>query len=122
MLIVQYRPEESVNIPEDFRKPALLGMTVHSVNVKRLAKQQPHADIDGNHYIGLISSITLHWCNLLMLQALHDHRGLQTWIFLLRQQDFLSVCFPAASSPWHPRWTSTERIWHANSLSFSARL
>lgn len=60
MLIVQYCPEESVNIPEDFRKQALLGMTVHSVNVRRLAKQQPHADIDGNHYIRLISSITLH--------------------------------------------------------------
>lgn len=56
MLIVQYCPGESVNIPEDFRKQALLGMTVHSVNVKRLAKQQPHAGIDGNHYIRLISS------------------------------------------------------------------
>lgn len=60
MLIVQYYPEESVNILEDFIKQALLGMTVHSVNVKRLAKQQSHTDIDGNHYIRLIISVTLH--------------------------------------------------------------
>lgn len=60
MLIVQYYPEESVNILQDFRKQVLLGMTVHSVNVKRLAKQQPHTDTDGNHYIRLIISVTLH--------------------------------------------------------------
>lgn len=92
MLIVQCYAEGSVNISEDFRKLALLGTTVHSLNVKRLAKQQPHADIDGNHYVHLISSITFHVTSSRQIRV----------EFSPRQQDFLSVGFPAASSPWHP--------------------
>lgn len=113
MLIVQYYPEGSVNISEGFRKQALLGMTVHSVNVKRLAKRQPHADIDGNHYIRLISSLTLHWVQSPHVTSSPRASGAsdKSWV-LTETTGFLKCLFSSGIISLAPRWIYRTHLAH----------